>query len=152
MLAKKSPEEQHIAELERTLEAAQRNGRLIAESQSTVSRILSQAPVMIYLYDLVDKKNLYINREATEFLGYSTEQIQALGSEMLATLIHPEDLSRAMEHHNLLRNSDTTLKLVYRMKNASGEWKRFISCDTPFDKAPGKETRFILGCVQELPD
>ncbi|HMW61319.1 MAG TPA: PAS domain-containing protein, partial [Leptospiraceae bacterium] len=145
-------DEQHIAELERTLEAIRRKDRLMTESQSTVSRILLHAPVMIYVYDLVDKRNVYINREATDFLGYSSDQIRDLGPDLLSTLIHPEDLPRAIAHHNRLLGATGPLKLVYRMKNAKGEWRNFLSCDTPFETEPGEQTRFILGCVQEMPD
>ncbi|HNN59563.1 MAG: PAS domain-containing protein [Leptospirales bacterium] len=152
MAGKRTADEQHIAELERTLEAIRRKDRLMTESQSTVSRILLNAPVMIYVYDLVDKRNVYINREATDFLGYSSDQIRDLGPDLLSTLIHPEDLPRAIAHHNRLLGATGPLKLVYRMKNAKGEWRNFLSCDTPFETEPGEQTRFILGCVQEMPD
>lgn len=143
-----------IAELERALEAIRRKDRLITESQNVVSRILGNLPVIIYVYDLAEKRNAYINREAAEFFGYSTEEIQAMGSDMLARLMHPEDLGGAVAHHARLAKTEagTVLQYRYRLKGSKGEWRWFVSSDTPFEKEPGQDTRFILGCAQQIFD
>lgn len=143
-----------IAELERALEAIRRKDRILTESQSTLGRVLASVPVIIYVYDLLERKNVYINRDMTDFLGYSAGQIQALGSDMLATLIHPDDLPAAIQHHTQLLNTETgvTLQTKYRMKTVSGGWRWFLSSDVPFEKETGSPTRFILGCAQVLPE
>lgn len=143
-----------IVELERALDTIRRKDRLITESQSVVSRILGSLPVIIYVYDLTEKRNAYINREAVDFLGYTTEEIQAMGSDMLARLMHPEDLGGAIAHHAKLVHAETgaVLQCRYRMKNSKGQWRWFVSSDTPFEKEEAAETRFILGCAQELFD
>jgi len=157
MSGRKTAEESaqtRIAELERALEAIRRKDRLMTESQSAVSRILAAAPVIIYVYDLSERKNVYINREVTDILGYSTEQLQAMGTSMLSTLIHPEDLPIAIQHHARLvtTEAEEILQVRYRMKSARGDWRWFVSSDSPFEKEPGQATRFIIGCAQEMPD
>lgn len=141
-----------IAELERAMDAIRRKDRLITESQNLVSRILGSLPVIIYVYDLAERRNVYINREAVDMLGYSTEEIQGMGSDMLARLMHPEDLGTALAHHTRLVTAadGAVLQCRYRMKNRAGEWRWFVSSDTPFEKTAGEDTRFILGCAQQI--
>lgn len=143
-----------ITELERALEAIRRKDRLITESQNVVNRILGSLPVVIYVYDLAEKRNAYISREAGDFLGYTSEEIQAMGSDMLARLMHPEDLGGAIAHHARLAKAEAgaVLQYRYRVKNSKGQWRWFVSSDTPFEKEPGADTRFILGCLQEVFD
>lgn len=143
-----------IVELERALDTIRRKDRLITESQNVVSRVLGSLPVIIYVYDLAERRNAYINREAVDFLGYTTEEIQAMGSDMLATLMHPEDLGGAIAHHAKLVHAEagSVLQCRYRMKNSKGQWRWFVSSDTPFEKEETGNTRFILGCAQELFD
>lgn len=143
-----------ITELERALEAIRRKDRLITESQNVVNRILGSLPVVIYVYDLAEKRNAYISREAGDFLGYTSEEIQAMGSDMLARLMHPEDLGGAIAHHGRLAKAEAgaVLQYRYRVKNSKGQWRWFVSSDTPFEKEPGADTRFILGCLQEVFD
>ncbi|MBL8020929.1 MAG: PAS domain-containing protein [Leptospirales bacterium] len=143
-----------IAELERALEAIRRKDRILTESQSTLGRVLASVPVIIYVYDLLERKNVYINRDMTDFLGYSAEQIQAMGSDVLATLIHAEDLPVAVQHHARLLHAEpgVALQTKYRMKTVTGGWRWFLSSDVPFEKEIGSPTRFILGCAQVLPD
>ncbi|MCE9596528.1 MAG: PAS domain-containing protein [Spirochaetia bacterium] len=143
-----------IAELERALETIRRKDRILTESQNTLSRVLASVPVIIYVYDLLDRKNVYINRDMTDFLGYTAEQIQALGSDILATLIHADDLPVAVEHHARLLHGEpgVALQTKYRMKTVNGGWRWFLSSDVPFEKEIGSPTRFIVGCAQVLPD
>ena len=57
-------------------------------------RITHAAPELIYVHDLRDHHDLYINRHVGELLGYTPAELQALGSAVLPHLMHPDDLAR----------------------------------------------------------
>src|SRR5665648_1262079 len=81
----------------------------------------------IYIYDLVETRNIYTNREVTEFLGYTSEEILAFGSALFEHILHPDDAALVAEHHarlhRLAPSDDCVLEVDYRMKRASGEWR-----------------------------
>lgn len=56
-------------------------------------------PGSVYIYDLVDQHTLYASCSVTEMLGYTDDEIHAMGSTGLATLIHPDDLNRVAAHY-----------------------------------------------------
>jgi PAS domain-containing protein len=42
----------------------------------------------------IAQHNIYQNGQVIELLGYTSEEIQAMGNQLLSQLMHPEDLVR----------------------------------------------------------
>ena len=63
------------------------------------NRILFTSPAIIYVYDFLNKRNVFANRSLTETLGYSEEEIQNMGGKFLQKTVHPEDLDKVFQHH-----------------------------------------------------
>lgn len=143
-----------IKQLEEEECEIRRSEAFLRENQITIEQILASAPVMLYIYDLHDRKNVFINKEVTYFLGFSDIEVQSMGSQVLKNLIHPADLHRCLVHHSKLLQAEEgqILQVKYRMKNSKGEWRYFQGSDTPFNKQTGQSTRYILGCAQEVQD
>ncbi len=124
----------------------------LQESERLVQSILNTTPNLIYIYDIVENRNVYANREVTAFLGYSPEQIEAFGSELFANILHPDDGVHVAEHHaRLAAASDgEVLSVDYRMQRASGEWRWLHSRDVPFAHAPDGSVTQILGFTVDV--
>src|SRR5690606_305897 len=52
---------------------------------------LSMVPNLIYVFDYPSQSNIYANQQITEQLGYSQEDVDAMGSNILQILIPEED-------------------------------------------------------------
>ncbi|MEM9809569.1 MAG: ATP-binding protein, partial [Cyanobacteria bacterium P01_D01_bin.56] len=95
-----------------------------------------------------------------ETLGYTPDQLQAMGSDLTVSLIHPEDLGRVAAHHqsiakSAVNNSDSPgeiFKIEYRVRRADGEWCWLYSQDIVYLRdADGYPTQ-LLGTAIDISD
>jgi PAS domain S-box-containing protein/putative nucleotidyltransferase with HDIG domain len=126
----------------------------LAASERFRGHLLDTTPSLIYIYDLVENRNLYTNREITEFLGYTSEEILALGPALFLNLLHPDDAVLVAEHHERLRKlppgDDSVLEIDYRMKRSDGEWRWLHSRDVPFLRDGSGVVTRILGSTDDV--
>jgi len=124
----------------------------LQETQHLNQKILNSTPNLIYIYDLEENRNIYSNKEVTDFLGYTAEQVQAMGSKLFDNILHPDDAKAVDEHHKRFLNApdDAVYELDYRMKHANGEWRWLHSHDTIFTKTPEGKGKQILGICEDI--
>lgn len=84
-------------------------------------------PGVIYIYDLVDEGNFYMNTKFEEILGYDRGEMKDLGAQVIASLIHPEDKERVDKVIELLSKSPPgrAVRTEYRLRDKNGEWRWF---------------------------
>ncbi|NJN22382.1 MAG: PAS domain-containing protein [Leptolyngbya sp. RL_3_1] len=119
--------------------------RLKAHAQGAVSSI--------YIYDLIDQNTLCCSDPSIPaYLGYSPQQLEALGEFGLATLIHPVDLQSVAAHFQ--RFSTLTMRemitVPYRMQRADQTWCWLRSHDTPLIQARDGFPLKILSLVEDI--
>ena len=126
----------------------------LRDSQHLIQKVVETTPVMMYVYDFLEDRNVYVNRQVTDFLGYTPEQIQAMGPALIQNLLHPDELAQASERHKrweTVKDGDI-LQSEFRMRHANGEW-RIIQCqETLFARTPDGSTRQILGAAADITD
>jgi PAS domain S-box-containing protein len=126
----------------------------LATSVRFSERVLDTSPNLIYIYDLVETRNVYTNREITEFLGYTSEQVLAFGSALFENVLHPDDAALVAEHderlHKLPPGDDSVLEVDYRMKRSDGEWRLLHSRDIPFARDGSGVVTQILGSTDDV--
>ena len=126
----------------------------LTASERFRGRLLDTSPNLIYIYDVVENRNVYTNREVAEFLGYSSEQIVAFRSALFEHILHPDDAQLVAEHHERLHTlppgDDRVLEIDYRMKRADGEWRWFHSRDIPFARDDMGVVTQILGSTDDV--
>ena len=123
-------------------------------SQRFIQKIADSSPNLLYLYDLVEQRNLYVNREITQMLGYTPEEVQAMGQELFLNLMHPDDLVTSagkMQQINTASDGEI-VEFEYRLRHKNGEWRWLYSWDTVFTRNPeGKPTQ-IVGTATDISD
>jgi PAS domain S-box-containing protein len=86
--------------------------------------ILSHANEVIYFVNTLTFKPVYVNKRTLDILGYSEEEITAMGETWPEKIAHPEDFKQLNIHikqyAELLPGEKT--RVVYRAKDAKGEW------------------------------
>ena len=134
-----------ITERKRAEEEIRRNQHLLA-------RILETTPNLIYIYDLVDRRNVYTNRHVAAFLGYSAEQLMAMGAELMSRLLHPDDTAAVAAHHGRMASApdNRVFEIEYRMRHAGGEWSWLHSRDVAFARGAGGQVTQILGAAEDI--
>jgi PAS domain S-box-containing protein len=124
----------------------------LEESQIFIQRIADLTPNTIYIFDLEEKRNVYANREITTLLGYSLVELQHLGSDLMATIIHPEDQEIVNEYWSRLSTikDDEVLELEYRMRRADNEWCWLNSRDRVFSRNHDGRVKQTLGVCTDI--
>jgi PAS domain S-box-containing protein len=126
----------------------------ILENHQLIQQIADSSPNVLYLYDLQEQRNTYTNREILVALGYSANDIQAMGAAWLPTVIHPDDLLPTLKHFERLKlaHDGETLSNEYRFRHANGEWRYFSSRDLVFSRDVDGQVKIIIGTAQDITD
>lgn len=141
-----------ITTLRDELVARKRAEAEIRESQYFLDKVVNTSPNLIYIYDLIERRNVYANQETLEFLGYSPEQIRTEGSAIIASITHPEDLDKVARHHARFTSASDNdiLELEYRLRDASGSWRWVKSRDILFARDIQGRAWQILGIAEDI--
>ncbi len=124
----------------------------LQESQHFVQQIAETIPGILYVYDLISQRNRYVNQQVTKLLGYTAEQVQAMGANLLPTLIHPEDFARVPAHIAQFQSAQDSeiFEIEYRMQHANGEWRWFYGREVVFSRTADGAPQRILGICQDI--
>ncbi len=126
----------------------------LREQQQFIQSVADSSPNILYIYDLVEHRNLYANREVIQQLGYSPEELQDMGDNFLQLLVHPEDLEQVNRHFCAIANAadGEVLEVEYRIKHADGQWRWFNSRDTIFKRNSAGQAQQYIGTAQDISD
>ncbi|MGB3265346.1 MAG: PAS domain S-box protein [Microcoleus sp.] len=124
----------------------------LQDSKRFGARIAEASPNILYVCDLIEQKNLYANASIYNVLGYTVEEILAIGPWMLSSLIHPED---AVKMPDYLQQVETGLEgdifeIEYRVRHKDGSWRWIVSRDTVFAKTAEGKLKQILGTGTDI--
>ncbi|MCC3434606.1 MAG: PAS domain S-box protein [Oscillatoriales cyanobacterium] len=142
------------ARLEAEIEERKRVEAQLRESQQWLSAVIKMNPNVLYVYDVIEQRILYLNRELYIDLGYSLEEIQQMPAAFLPNLIHPDDLPAFSEHMRRIQTSKDgeSFEFEYRIEHKNGEFRWFFSRDTVFSRTVEGKPWKILGTATEISD
>lgn len=125
---------------------------LLNERQYFLQKILDTEPGTVYIYDLEERRNVYINRFWLLAVGYTEEETQAMGDQLLNQIFHPDDLRRVSEHHENWRQAgeDRIREIEYRIHTKTGEWRWLHSREVPFARDQAGRVKQILGITHDI--
>ncbi|MFB2968179.1 ATP-binding protein [Aerosakkonema sp. BLCC-F183] len=119
-----------------------------------IQQIANTTPNLIYIFDLKQKRNIYINRQAYPCFGYTPSQIQAMGSTFFTEIFHPDCLPKLAEIKNRFATvkDGEVLEHEFFIKNIYGEWRWFHSWDIIFTRNADGTPEQILGTAIDITD
>ncbi len=124
----------------------------LKEQQELLSQVVESCLAIIYIYDIQEQRNIYINQEVYQVLGYTPAEIQQLGDRLLTELFHPEDwelISRNMELFN--RDSvDRVYETTYRIRHKDGSYRWLLSRDRVFRRDEQGRTKQVIGIATDI--
>jgi PAS domain S-box-containing protein len=124
----------------------------LQESMRFIQLVVDKAPHLMYVFDLMENRNVYSNRALFSLLGYTSGQIRAMDNQVIDELIHPDDLPRIRHHIKQVANAkdDEFLEVEYRIRHANGEWRWFHGRDTIFRRTPVGMPDLIFGMAEDI--
>lgn len=124
----------------------------LRESQRLLQSVLDATPDFIYIYDLLESRNVFVSREIFQMLGYKVEPVRQMGDDFLRSAMHPDDVATTQAHYARLAQSQDgeILDHEYRMKHVNGEWRWIASRDTVFRRQPDGTVQRIVGTARDI--
>lgn len=124
----------------------------LRESQRFVEQIADATPSLLYIYDLIEQRNIYINSTVVEMLGYTPEEIQQMGPDVFPNVMHPEDRKKYFDYNTQLQIAadGEVFEFEYRMKHKNGQWLWMLSRDTIFKRADSGAPQQLLGTATDI--
>jgi PAS domain S-box-containing protein len=122
------------------------------ESLIFIERLAEAIPSILYVYDLIQQRNIYSNREIVKMLGYTTEEIKQMGADLMTNILHPDDLHHVAEHLQKMKltTDGDVVEIDYRMRSVDNEWHWLRSRDTPLNRADDGTVKQIVGVAQDI--
>jgi len=128
--------------------------RLLNERQYLLQKILDTEPGTVYIYDLEEQRNVYINRYWLLTYGYTEEETQAMGDQLMGRIIHPDDLAHVFTHHENWQQEHAleseVREIEFRVRTKTGEWRWLHSREVPFTRNERGRVKQILGITQDV--
>ncbi|GAK54951.1 multi-sensor signal transduction histidine kinase [Candidatus Vecturithrix granuli] len=117
-----------------------------------IAQILDHAPFLVYIYDLEEQRNIYVNARSFSMLGYSPEEVTDFQANLFPTLIHPDDLPRVSAHgiHIQAAHDDEVLEIEYRIRHANGNWYVLHRWDTVFLRTRDGQVKQYAGTAIDI--
>ncbi len=107
---------------------------------------------VIYLFDLETQSNIYISKGIGDALGYSPKEIKKMGSNLLTTILHPDDLARVPEDQKILEQLKDG-EIYYsksRFKKADGGLLYLKSRQMVYSRDEKGKAKIILGVTHDI--
>ncbi len=141
-----------ILELNQEIEERKKIELALEEKQKFIESVADNSPNILYIYDLTEKRNIYRNQQMFYMLGYTTEDIQKSGFDIMDELIHPDDKNLIQSHRKKLINvlDGVVLEVQYRIRHKDGKWLWVLSRDRVFKRDSKGQVSQIIGAVQDI--
>ncbi|ETR70940.1 MAG: PAS/PAC sensor hybrid histidine kinase [Candidatus Magnetoglobus multicellularis str. Araruama] len=115
--------------------------------------ILNIAPYTMYIFDIVEQRNVYANKEIFTSLGYTAEEIQGMRGDFIKELMHPDDFqvwhTQTINRYSRLKDNDY-IENEYRMKHRDGTWRWLFSKETVFNRLPDGSPKQLFGITIDI--
>ncbi len=136
---------------ERTAELAQANTELLAEKEFR-GRIIRSLINGLYVYDLEQGCNDFINPQYTELTGWTLDQVNDMGQEQFTELFHPQDRAGISAHMRAIAQAQDgdILEIEYRFRTKDGRWMWCWSRDTVFERTKTGDVRRFIGSFLDI--
>lgn len=126
---------------------------VLHESQVFNQTLLNTSPDLIYIYDILENKNIYSNAGITKILAYTVDEIQALDEKILAVLMHPDDFKHYLNvifpQYQTIEDEEI-IEHDYRMKHKDGTWRWLNSRESIFMRQEDGKPKQIFGLTSDI--
>lgn len=117
-----------------------------------LDRMFRANPDAMYVFDLDDQRIVFANRDLGALAGYSREETEALGSDLLPAILHPDDLAlydrRSSRYDE--RPHEEVHETLFRVRHKDGTWRWLLGRGIVFDEtADGRATQ-VLAVVKDV--
>ena len=77
----------------RDITSARRVESDLEASQRFAQRIAETTPNVLFVYDVIERRNVYANERSEDVIGYTPKEIEDMGDNFISQLMNPDDFA-----------------------------------------------------------
>ncbi|MDD5571483.1 MAG: LuxR C-terminal-related transcriptional regulator [Bacteroidales bacterium] len=117
----------------------------LEEKCNFLNEVVNKANVLIHVNDVIKMTLVWGNSKFKEILGYTAEEITAMGTDYNKTHYHPDDYKLLVEAAEFFKQEKgTTHTLLYRVRHRDGTWMKLITTRSLFKRKPTGEPWLVI--------
>lgn len=122
----------------------------VHQHRSMLQRVTDDLPQVLYIFNLEQQQNEYINIRIEDVLGYTPEQVKQ--PDFFENRFHPQDRARIEQHFQgwPQRPAGAIVELEYRMRHRHGDWRWLRSREVVFERNPEGQPSQVLGTAIDI--
>jgi PAS domain S-box-containing protein len=125
----------------------------LREKSYFIERVADTAPYLIYIYNLENGKNEYINNAVETILGYSKLSFSNINGKIQEELFHKDDLEdyarNILPKFKKMKDSEV-IDRRFRMRNSKGEWRWIAAKESIFSRSESGAPLMIIGTGDDI--
>ncbi|HEY6559208.1 MAG TPA: PAS domain S-box protein [Polyangiaceae bacterium] len=121
-------------------------------AEGALERLGDAISGLLYVYDVFERRHIYVNRALSELLGVSPDALRDLGDSFVSTIVHPADAAAVVEHYaSVARETQTApLSIEFHVRSETGRLHVLSASETLLSPEPGGAARYVLGVAHDL--
>ncbi|GAA4406149.1 hypothetical protein GCM10023187_25280 [Nibrella viscosa] len=126
--------------------------RQINEHLHFIERITNTSPGIIFVFDLLERKEVYTNENLEKILGITHDELHQMNGELVAKLLHPDDLARGIEHAQVLADAKDgeVYSFEFRVKDRHGRYRWMRNYETVFRRNEQQRPAQVIGIAFDI--
>jgi PAS domain S-box-containing protein len=133
--------------------------QVLAEAEASAASafqqaVISASPDIIYVYDVDTRTTVWTNRSLTDLLGYSAQELEAMGGSVIDSLVPEGDqaLFEAALVAACQAQDGHVIQLDHRMFHANGVTRWFSQRTTPLHRDEWGQVTQLVGALRDITD
>jgi PAS domain S-box-containing protein len=132
----------------------------LEESRRWFKGMTEATPDVVSVYDVVADRVVYANRETLHVLGYTPQELGAMGEGVIERIVHPEELEDVRGFYGALGRMESGSDLssrpslvderTYRVRHRSGAWRWVHARAVPFRMREDGRVREVLIVARDI--
>jgi PAS domain S-box-containing protein len=120
-------------------------------SEGFIRDVLDSVANAIFVYDLEEKKFVYVNEFIRNLLGYTPSEIKAFGVGFWDKITDPRYNHLKVHLKEVPQLKDGEVKtIITKLKHADGSWKWFMLRDSVFSRTGAGSVKAITGTILDV--
>jgi PAS domain S-box-containing protein len=124
----------------------------LARSRDEFERMAATSPDFLFIYDLIEDRNVYENKRLKEQLGYTVTELHAAEGDSTNGLVHPDDVARVHQQYRRFDGAEhgEVAEWECRLRHADGRYRWFHVRAAVFDRTEDGRARRIIGHARNI--